>query len=226
MVLTTLLALSGNKVWADANKLIDTTVKLTVTNSEGMVCKGSATVIDEDADKFFLLTSGHIVEDESCILINLYHMGAESLPIPGKLEKYKFHNVKGLGQNGGFTAEQMADPPIDDLAIVSFEKKLIIDYVLPKVAKIAPDDYKIKEKQVIFTMGCAAGNWPSLIKGQVQTVCEKFFVYWPTPLQGRSGSGIFTEDDLLIGVVAYSNGTCVHSKLINSFIKDWKLSNG
>lgn len=219
--LLTLILLLPAKALADVDDIINSTIKLTLTKkNKPETFHGTGFVFDEDDENLYIMSAGHVSKDYLNMTGQFYHDGKESQHYPVDEEL----NIWNEPPEGEFD--------MNDMAILSCKKKNIQDYSMPSPVKIASPDYKIKKDEVIYTMGCPKGNYPSLIKGR--TITDDFgncFKFLPNPIAGRSGSGIFNRDHEAFGVILisseYEGGIAAPPSLMHNTIAKWKeLKNG
>jgi len=158
---------------------------------------GNATgvVFAQDKTDLWIITAGHAMVDRK-----------------EKLEKeFYVHFFINGKQSPKFKAEPLwhthHKKTTRDLGFIKVKKDQFGLYPLPKPVPLAPEGTKVKKGQSILSCGCPHGNWPSKWKGNVLKVFPDKFQFHPTPIPGRSGSGIFTEDGIVGIIIWYSYHT-------------------
>lgn len=156
------------------------TVRLKVEDGRGHGF-GTGTIIDCHGDEALVLTCGHLFREskgQGKITVDLFAPGATQ-PVAGELIAYEAENR--------------------DIALVSIRPGIKIDAV-----PVAGPDYAVAPRDRAFTIGCDKGAAPSLRNSQITSV-NRFqgapnFTAEGSPVDGRSGGGLFTESGYLIGV--------------------------
>lgn len=156
------------------------TVRLKVEDGRGHGF-GTGTIIDCHGEEALVLTCGHLFREskgQGKITVDLFAPGA-TRPVAGELIAY--------------------DADTRDIALVSIRPGIKIDPV-----PVAGPDYAVAPRDRAFTIGCDKGAAPSLRNSQITSV-NRFqgapnFTAEGSPVDGRSGGGLFTETGYLIGV--------------------------
>lgn len=193
------LLIVPTQAYAGVEELCSSVVR--ITDEKAM---GTGFCIKEDAEKYYLITAGHIYVDGGSVYVDLFHDG---------------YIMRVWGQS---EARQCVENTTLDWQVVSVLKKDIKDYSPLIPVKIAD---KVEKEGVIWTWGCSDGAWPTAFKGRLLStmnfkdmwfVGEGGFVqlvketddmvyFLPTPEKGRSGSPIFNDKYELIGMILMQN---------------------
>ena len=160
-------------------KLLAATARLRVEDSAG-VSWGTGTVIDCRQGEALILTCGHIFRDSE---------GA------GRVEVDLFVSGGPRGVAGQVVSWDLKR----DLALVSIFTDMQIDPV-----RVGSVDRTTKPGEPVVTVGCNGGADPTLHHSRI-TAVDKYLgpanvQVAGQPVQGRSGGGLFSIDDTLIGV--------------------------
>jgi S1-C subfamily serine protease len=151
---------------------------------------GTGIVFKETKDEFLILTAGHVVSRRNKIEVEFFTNGRLSHALPAKLVWINY------------TEDRLT---VNDLAVLSVKKELFKKYPLPKPIPLANKDRKLKNGQQIISCGCAEGGWPTAWLGHVFSVKEDSISFFPTPLNGRSGSGVFDiEGKEILGILIWN----------------------
>lgn len=159
--------------------LTQASVRLRVEDPQGH-SYGTGTIIDRRGDEALVLTCGHLFRDsdgKGTIWVELLDgRGAE--PLSGQLISYDLNR---------------------DLGLVSFRPKTEVT-----VASVASAQHPVGKGQKVISVGCNNGKAPSVLRSQVTNVDRysgpRNIEVSGTPVEGRSGGGLFDESGHLIGV--------------------------
>jgi len=159
--------------------------------------RGSAVVIGENKESYFILTAGHVVADDKTLYLRFYHDRIPSEKIPAKVIK-KVYQVD----------------TINDLAELEL-KKADYHYLPPRSIKLAPATLDLSNS-IFYNVGIPDGHdgWPIFYKGyflkeKVTGSGADGLAIYPPPARGRSGSGICVETSQgteLVGIVILTSG--------------------
>lgn len=178
------------------------------------VNRGSGVVYNQDESHIWIVTAAHCILDNNEQLEKIYTQFFNS----GKNSELLETSVVWYKYNKGTTT---------DLAILKLSKDKFGQYPIPQPILIAPVDRQVNVGEVIVSCGCAGKNhlecvWPTAWMGHVTYVDDVTFKFLPTPLPGRSGSGIFDkEGKVLLGIIILRDGTTVPLTKIYKLTK-WK----
>ena len=199
------LPASGSAV--DQSRLIEVTVKVAVQDPDG-TSAGAGTMVDSRSGEALVLTCGHLFRTSAgkgAITVSLFQAG----PTGAKLRT----TVPGY----------LIDYDLDrDLALVSIRTDLPI-----KTAAIGPPGVALDPGAPVTTVGCNNGQNPTAIASRITTIDR--YQGHPnvevagTPVEGRSGGGLFNAQGQLIGVCyaadpqanegLYASLPSIHAKL-------------
>jgi len=166
-------------------KKVEAEVEVDVIQKDGSVKKekrkgfqlrvGTGVIFHDDEKHVYILTAGHVVSGRIGDLYTLFFKTGKpsSMMKPQVLfEKYRKNTI-------------------EDVAILSLEKKAFGDYPIPKSIPISNEH--VKPNQRLISAGCPSGNWPNAFIGSATMVGHAGFRFIPRPTKGRSGSGIFDD---------------------------------
>lgn len=166
------------------------------------VNRGSGVVFGQDQTHVWIISAAHCVLNEKEVLedtyVRFFNTGKGSELMKAEVLWYKYSKGTTI-----------------DLAILKVEKKKFGSYPVPNPIPIASADKKVKTGDVVLSCGCPGKNyldrnWPTAWKGHITSVSSRTFKFKPTPLPGRSGSGIFNKEGThLIGIIIWRDGTTV-----------------
>ena len=174
-------------VLADQMSLITSSVRLRV-DSPGGHDWGTGTIIDTREGEALILTCGHIFrESQGQGTIEVHLFGENSM-------------IKVLGTCLYYDADEM------DLALVAITAPGPV-----RAMPIAPACYRIQPLQAVWSVGCDHGGNPTVRSHHVMSIDK---IHTPahhripfpyvqvsgSPVAGRSGGGLFSNDGYLIGV--------------------------
>jgi thiol-disulfide isomerase/thioredoxin len=156
-------------------------VRIRVRDSKG-VDIGSGSVIHSEPGRTLILTCGHIFrhfDGKSTIEVDIFN--------EGRVVSHKGQLIrKDLGTDIGLISIQTLTPL--------------------RVARVSPDP--IRTGQHVFSVGCGGGEPPSRLQHRVTSTDRYkggYIECTGTPIQGRSGGGLFTPDGQVIGVCVFAN---------------------
>ncbi|WP_166822309.1 trypsin-like peptidase domain-containing protein [Thalassoroseus pseudoceratinae] len=159
-------------------------VRIRLRDEQG-VNFGSGTVVGRDGNRFLILTCGHLfrtLSSEAVVEIDVFE-GGEVSTIAGELIDFDLDADVGL-------------------LSVTTERPL-------SQTRIADAGMNLKVNQPVTSVGCGGGEKPSVqnvkvtelnrYDGPANVECTG------TPIRGRSGGGLFSEDGQVVGVCIRSN---------------------
>lgn len=175
-----------------------------ISKSTCSINRGTGVVFSEDETHFWIMTAGHCVVDSFGGIekteVEFYHTGRRSHKIVGEVLLATYDQGT-----------------VNDIAIVKIKKEDLLNYPSPTIIPLAKRDAKVDEK--ITSYGCPNSNWPSGWTGRIVSVGKDYIIFYPKPIQGRSGSGIFDEDgQAILGIIIWTDGTAVSAKQIHKLI--------
>lgn len=170
---------------ADETALHHATVRIRVEDPQGQ-SYGTGTIIDTRSGEALLLTCGHLFRDskgKGQITVDLFGPG-QPASVPGRLISYD------LDRDLGLLAIQTAQPVV--------------------VAPVAAKGTSIEAGQRVTTMGCNHGGDPTVRRTHVTSV-DRYdgppnVEAAGTPVEGRSGGGLFNDAGHLVGVCFAADG--------------------
>ena len=140
---------------------------------------GSGTVFQEDEDKYYVMTNGHVIGGSKRGHVEFFQDGYKSAMIPFKTEYSEYREGTAL-----------------DLAIVSIKKKYFGRFP-PRVIPLAPKGTEIKANDLVIAGGCPSAQWATAWKGRVLRNAGAVISFNAAPIGGQSGSGVLVlvKDD-------------------------------
>ena len=185
---------------ADCKEIYQATCRIN-NNATGVV-------FAQDKTDLWVITAGHVMTDrnnklEKKFVVHFFSTGTQS---PGfKAEPlWHVHEKLLVTRHKRIVKEILTTK---DLGFLKIKKDQFLgEYPLPKPVPLAPQGTKVKKDQMILSCGCPNGNWPSGWKGNVLEVFPDRFRFHPSPIPGRSGSGIFTDDGIVGIIIWYMKG--------------------
>lgn len=178
-----------------------------IINATCSVNRASGVLFGEDENYVWIITAAHCVVDENNQLEDTYVVFYNTGSPSGRMKAEVLWHVYQEGTTV-------------DLAVIKVNKKLFNNYPIPKPVPLAPENTQTRPGDVVVSCGCPVKNyldrpWPTAWRGKISTVNNKTFKFVPTPLPGRSGSGIFNkEGTYLLGIILLADGTTVPLKKI------------
>ena len=174
LIVAAAIAMSAQTARADA---IDATCKISTPTHrmndgrEGHE-EGTGTVFQITKRDVFILTVAHVIDGAPGALCEFWKAGSKSIPLPA--------SVAGRDR-------------VIDTAVLSIPAAMFLG-ILPQAIPLEKESYVPKKGEVICSVGCAHGAWPTEWRGKVVGY-DKFGIHFdPTPAEGRSGSAIFNAD--------------------------------
>lgn len=171
-----------NLVNPPAEHLLESTVRIVVEDAQGQ-SYGTGTIIDARGGEALVLTCGHIFRDsqgKGPIHVQLFGPGAEDLHrvVEGRLIG---HDLKR------------------DLGLLSFRTSWPV-----RIARVAPLTQNVRSGDRVVSVGCNEGRKPTLQRTYV-TGIDRYdgpsnTVVSGTPVEGRSGGGLFNRQGHVVGV--------------------------
>ena len=140
-----------------------------VNTNEG---RGSGTVFQEDEDKYYILTNGHVVGSARRGHVEFFQDGYKSAMIPFKTEYTAYEDGTAL-----------------DLSILSVKKKYFGRFP-PRVIPLAPKGTLIRANDLVIAGGCPSAQWACSWKGRVLRNHGATISFNAAPIGGQSGSGV------------------------------------
>ncbi len=163
------------------NAALAATVRLKIEDESGH-SYGTGTVVDVHGQEALVLTCGHIFRDsQGRGKIHVHLFAAPNVaPVSGTLVAYDLDR---------------------DLGLVSFHFEPAVRVASARVGSTAQ---RMARGDRVFSVGCDRGGEPSVLQGRIKDLNRYLgpenLVVEGTPVDGRSGGGLFAADGTLIGV--------------------------
>jgi S1-C subfamily serine protease len=161
-----------------AEKALAATVRLKVDDAKGHSL-GTGTIVAQSGSTALIVTCGHIFREskgQGKVTVDLFH------PVPQRV----------IGTVVGFDDYR-------DIGLVQIDSQQQLQ-ALP----VAPGDYAVAPGDRVVSVGCNAGDDPTVAASQVKSVNRyqgpPNIEVAGAPVDGRSGGGLFSADGYLIGV--------------------------
>ncbi|MFW6169593.1 MAG: trypsin-like peptidase domain-containing protein [Planctomycetota bacterium] len=161
-------------------RVLQATVRLRVADETGY-SRGTGTIIDSHNGEALVLTCGHIFREsggKGDIQVDLFAPGSES-SISGELLAYECQ--------------------ARDFGLLSIRPDVPVTPV-----QVATPDCHPREEQEVFSVGCDQGDDPSVRTSTISAIDRYMgppnIEIHGSPVDGRSGGGLFTSDGRLIGI--------------------------
>ena len=153
-----------------------------------------------------MLTAGHIAKNlNDTVYLRFYHSGFESHIMYCKV-KHTVFDITSIE---------------DDWAILELSKNVYNKKPYPKPSIIPLAKEPPKHKEVVCSVGCPRGTWPTGWIGHIRRVAVNFSgeVTWikctPGAIPGRSGSALMDRECTKIyGVIVKLTGLCTSTEFI------------
>ncbi len=178
------------------SEAIDATVRIRHNMYGGKSEVGTGCIFyhETQTDTYYALTNAHVAGRVGSLReVEFWSDGYKSNPVRGYT-----------------VASWYSESPTFDIAITAIKWGNLPDSTRPNVMRIAPPDYRISTGDVICTVGCPGGEWPTCWKGHINDAVghgDGTFLFTPTPQGGRSGSAIFdVEANMIVGLIAWKDG--------------------
>ena len=191
----------------DQRRFLEASVKVAVQDPEG-TSAGTGTMVDSRSGEALVLTCGHLFRSsggKGAITVTLYQVGPAGVAVRTKAPGY------------------LIDYDLDrDLALVSIRTEVPIQMVA-----IGSKSVALTPGAVVTTVGCNNGQNPTAVPSRITSVDR--YQGHPnvevagTPVEGRSGGGLFNAQGQLIGVCSaadpqdgeglYASLPSIHAKL-------------
>lgn len=160
---------------------MDVCVRIRVRDSRGLDI-GSGSVIHSEPGRTLILTCGHIFR----------HFDGES-----EIEVDVFTGERAVSYKARLIRKDLNA----DIGLISIKTLTPL-----KVARVSPAP--IRQGQHVFSVGCGGGDPPSRLQHRVTSTDRYkggYIECTGTPIQGRSGGGLFTPDGQIVGVCVFAN---------------------
>ncbi|MCL2744283.1 MAG: serine protease [Planctomycetaceae bacterium] len=217
----TFVSLSNALTPEQQELFLHSSVKLRV-DADNVHSWGTGTIIDTRNGEALILTCGHIFRE-------WIQQNDTASNIPVEVHLYGGKTSAKIGGVGIFCDMQT------DIALVAVKPPFPVQAVA-----VAPPGYSCQSGQTVWSSGCGGGANPSLEQHRIMSL-DKLSPF-PTgnsvpfhyiqvsgaPVSGRSGGGLFTEDNYLIGVCntgdpQKNDGQFVPPEVIRQILQSIKL---
>lgn len=156
-------------------------VRIRVRDSKGLDI-GSGSIIHSEPGRTLILTCGHIFR----------HFDGRS-----EIDVDIFDNGRAVSHKGKLIRKDLEA----DIGLISIQTLTPL-----RVARVSAEP--IRQGQHVFSVGCGGGENPSRLQHRVTSTDRYkggYIECTGTPIQGRSGGGLFTPDGQIIGVCVFAN---------------------
>lgn len=182
------------EIWG-INQILEATCRVDAGNAFG-----SGSCIDQKNGKIIVLTNAHVVGNSTNVKLEFFKNGLKTLPLSGKV-----------------IWRSIVPQSEIDFALIEVDERLFGKYP-PRIAKLAPANVEAVGNY-IASAGCPGARWPSGFEGFIIGKDPGRILFYPPPLGGQSGSGLYiivkTEkgyDTYLAGVITWRIGGGVQGK--------------
>ncbi len=154
------------ELWG-ANQILEATCRVTAGQYFG-----SGSCIKYENGKYYVLTNAHVVGNNSVVQLEFFKNGKKTKPLPANVVWTKF-----------------VEKTSTDYALLSIDAKYFGNYP-PRVAKLAPAGLQAVGGYIV-SAGCPGARWPSAFEGFIIAQESDRILFYPPPLGGQSGSGLY-----------------------------------
>jgi hypothetical protein len=154
------------ELWG-ANQILEATCRVTAGQYYG-----SGSCIKYENGKYYVLTNAHVVGNNSVVQLEFFKNGKKTKPLPANVVWTKF-----------------VEKTSTDYALLSIDARYFGNYP-PRVAKLAPIGLEPVGGYVV-SAGCPGARWPSAFEGFIIKQESDRILFYPPPLGGQSGSGLY-----------------------------------
>lgn len=184
----------------------ETVVRITVRET-GSVGFGSGTVIHSTEEEAVILTCAHIFQTHG------RPVRPDQFDLPVQVELFDGNLTGPTGQ----TVRPLGAPIPGEVIDYDFERDVALVRIRPgrsvPAARVVPPRWSPKARMTMYTVGCSKGHdataWNTVITspevrpfpnrpGYAAIQCQF------SPIQGRSGGGLFTDDGYVAGVCNFA----------------------
>ena len=149
------------------NQILETTCRVQAGDAYG-----SGSCIKYEDGKYWILSNAHVVGRNKTVYVEFFRNGRKTLPIPAKVEW-----------------KRLEDKTEIDFALLSVSENYFGKYP-PRVATMAPTG-AVAVGGYMVSAGCPGARWPSAWEGFLINSQEGRLLFYPPPLGGQSGSGLY-----------------------------------
>lgn len=154
------------ELWG-TNQILEATCRVTAGQYYG-----TGSCIKHQNGKYFILTNAHVVGNSSAVYLEFFKNGRKTNPLPAQV-----------------IWSQIIERTSIDFAIVAIDEKLFGKYP-PRVATLAPISAQAVGGYIV-SAGCPGARWPSAFEGFIIKQESDRILFYPPPLGGQSGSGLY-----------------------------------
>lgn len=149
------------------NQILETTCRVQAGDAYG-----SGSCIKYEDGKYWILSNAHVVGRNKTVYVEFFRNGRKTLPIPAKVEWRRLEDKTEI-----------------DFALLSVSENYFGKYP-PRVATMAPTG-AVAVGGYMVSAGCPGARWPSAWEGFLINSQEGRLLFYPPPLGGQSGSGLY-----------------------------------
>lgn len=182
LIISILVGLSGF-TYGDFENNLNSSCKILARHQRGMAF-GSGTVINEDNDYYYVLTSGHVAASANNVSVSFFH------------ENTLLDNVPARIVWQGYIPNTIADT-----CLLAVEKSKLD--IIPVIIHLAPEGTKINQGDIVSGAGYPQGYWCQAWRSRVIKNNGGSIYYEMPPVEGQSGSGItkiINGKEYLVGI--------------------------
>jgi len=154
------------ELWG-ANQILEATCRVTAGQYYG-----SGSCIKHENGMYYILTNAHVVGNNNNVQLEFFKNGRKTTPLPATVVWTKF-----------------VERTSTDYALLSIDERYFGKYP-PRVAKLAPAGLEAVGNYVV-SAGCPGARWPSAFEGFIISQESDRILFYPPPLGGQSGSGLY-----------------------------------
>jgi hypothetical protein len=157
------------EIWG-LNQVLEATCRVTAGNGYG-----SGSCIGNKDGQYIVLTNAHVVGNSDTVRLEFFKNGRKTLPLPGKVVFRKLIESSSI-----------------DYALISVNESYFgkDKKYAPRVAPLAPINAEVVGGYVM-SAGCPGARWPSGFEGFIIKQDSEQILFYPPPLGGQSGSGLY-----------------------------------
>lgn len=153
---------------------------------------GTGTIFHETDQHYYVLTNAHVAKRGDRVSLEF-----TSPDLPGITGHYNSPKIPGT-----VVASRLVDGESFDVSIVRLEKRHF-PFQMPVIQLAQKGEHNFGDVRLL-TVGCQAGEWPSLQKVTINEIRSNVIYYRPTSRPGRSGSSLVDVDsNRIVGLVAW-----------------------
>lgn len=149
------------------NQILETTCRVQAGDAYG-----SGSCIKYENGKYWILSNAHVVGRNKTVYVEFFRNGRKTLPIPAKVEWRRLEDKTEI-----------------DFAVLSVPEAYFGKYP-PRIATLAPPG-SVPVGGYMVSAGCPGARWPSAWEGFLIDSEQGRLLFYPPPLGGQSGSGLY-----------------------------------